>query len=92
MSALAKDRLDLRIDTETKLLAERAAAVLSSSMTELVTRLIRENAPQIIAEHANIQLSNAQFDQFLEICEAEETAQAPARLIEAARLLDKEGF
>jgi hypothetical protein len=40
---------DNRIDLETKQMAERASAVLGcSSLTEYITRLIRDNSPNII--------------------------------------------
>ncbi|NLY65100.1 MAG: DUF1778 domain-containing protein [Alcaligenaceae bacterium] len=91
MSIIARERIEMRVDQETKQLAERAAAASGcASLTEFMVRLIRENAPQILQEQASIQLSNAQFDRFIKACDAHHDV--PARLQKAARLLNKEGF
>lgn len=91
MSTIARERIEMRVDVETKLLAERAAAASGcSSLTEFLVRLIRDQAPQILQEQANIELSNTQFDRFIEICNAQQSV--PNRLKQAAQLLDKEGF
>ena len=37
-----------------------------------------------------VQLSNTQFDRFIEVCNAQHTV--PPRLKQAAQLLDKDGF
>ena len=85
-------RIELRVDLETKQIAERASAVLGcSSLTEYITRLIRENSPQIIQQQTEIKLSNQQFDHFIALCE--DAALKPSlRLVKAAKRLDKEGF
>ena len=67
-----------------------AAELGCSSLTEFVVRLIQDQALQILQEQANIELSNAQFDRFIKVCNAQPTV--PARLKQAAELLDKEGF
>lgn len=91
MSSIVRERIEMRVDVETKQLAERAAAALGcSSLTEFLVRLIRDQAPQILQEQAHIELSNAQFDRFIEACNAQHPA--PTRLKQAAQLLDKEGF
>lgn len=81
----------MRVDAETKLLAERAAAALGcASLTEFMVRLIRDNAPQILQAQAAIELTSAQFDLFMQL-----SAAAPApdeRLKAAAARLDQEGF
>jgi len=85
-------RLDMRIDLETKQMAERASAALGcSSLTEYITRLIRDNSPSIIQQQTEITLSNQQFDQFISLCE-DETIKPSASLLQAARQLDKEGY
>lgn len=85
-------RLDMRIDLETKQMAERASAALGcSSLTEYITRLIRENSPSIIQQQTEITLSNQQFDQFISLCE-DEAIKPSASLLQAARQLDKEGY
>lgn len=82
----------MRVDTETKKLAERASAVLGCrSVTEYIITLIRENATRTLQEAAMIKLTNQQFDNFIAACE-DPNRQPGARLLEAARALDKEGF
>jgi len=91
MATVLRERIEMRVDAETKQLAERAAAALGcASLTEFMVRLIRDNAPQILQAQATIELTSAQFDQFMQICEA---PTAPHdRLKAAAARLDREGF
>jgi len=85
-------RIDLRVDLETKQIAERAAAVLGcASLTEYITRLIKENSPKIIKKQTEIKLTNQQFDHFIKACE--DTQLKPSNeILAAANLLDKEGL
>lgn len=91
MATALRERIEMRVDAETKQLAERAAAALGcASLTEFMVRLIRDNAPQILQAQAAIELTSAQFDQFMQICEV---PPAPHdRLKAAAARLDREGF
>ncbi|WP_233144620.1 type II toxin-antitoxin system TacA family antitoxin [Methyloprofundus sedimenti] len=85
-------RLDMRIDLETKQMAERASAALGcSSLTEYITRLIRDNSPGIIQQQTQITLSNQQLDQFITLCE-DQTIKPSKSLLQAAQQLDKEGY
>ena len=85
-------RIAMRVDEETKLLAERASAAWGcASLTEYITRLIRESSPSIIKQHTEIQLSNEQFDHFAALCN-DTSAQPSERILKAAERLDKEGF
>lgn len=52
--------------------------------------LIQNHAPQVLQEHVHIQLSHAQFKQFVEVCQTQN--KVPTRLKQAAQLLDKENF
>lgn len=82
----------MRVDLETKLMAERASAALGcSSLTEYITRLIRENSPEIIQQQTEIKLSNQQFDNFIELCE-DVTLKPSETLLAAAKRLDKDGL
>lgn len=84
-------RIELRVDPETKQIAERAAAALGcSSLTEYITRLILEKSPQIIKKQIEIKLSNQQFDQFIKACEDSSLKPSP-EILAAAKLLDTEG-
>jgi uncharacterized protein (DUF1778 family) len=91
-TASRTERLDMRVDSDTKQLAERASAAAGySSLTDFVTHLIRENAPEILKQQTTINLSNQHFDQFMAACVDENTAPSP-RILEAAKRLDQEGF
>ena len=52
--------------------------------------LIQNHAPQVLQEHVHIQLSHAQFKQFVEVCQTQN--KIPTRLKQATQLLDKENF
>ena len=81
-------RIEMRVDLETKQMAERASAALGcSSLTEYITRLIRENSPRIIQQQTDIKLSIQQFEHFIEVCE--DTSLKPSkRILAAAKRLD----
>jgi uncharacterized protein (DUF1778 family) len=85
-------RVEMRLDLETKQMAERASAALGCvSLSEYITRLIRENSPQILQQHNEIKLSNQQFDRFIALCD--EVSLTPGKsLLKAAKRLDEEGF
>jgi len=85
-------RIEMRVDLETKQMAERAASALGCvSLTEYITRLIRESSPQIIQQQTEIKLNNQQFDNFIKLCE--DTQSKPSeRLLIAAKRLDNEGL
>lgn len=82
----------MRVDTETKSMAERASAALGcASLTEYMVRLIRDNAPKVLEQETTIQLTNTQFDYFIDACN--DANRVPSeRIIEAAQRLDSEGF
>lgn len=85
-------RIELRVDLETKQIAERAAVALGcSSLTEYITRLIRENSPKIIQQQTEIKLNHQQFERFIALCE-DTTVEPSSRLMKAAKRLDDEGF
>ena len=92
MTTVIQHRIDMRVDLETKQIAERAAAVLGcASLTEYITRLIRENSPKIIQQQTEIRLNQQQFDRFMEACQ-DSTLKPSEEIIAAAKLLDSEGF
>ena len=92
MTATARERIEMRVSPEIKSLAERASAAMGcSSLTEFVTGLIREHAPNILAKQTTIELTNAQFDNFLAVCN-DQTLQPSKPLLKAAKRLDREGY
>lgn len=83
--------IEIHLDAETKQLAEQAAIVLGyATLTEFFIYLIQNHAPQVLQEHSHIQLSHAQFEQFVEVCQTQNTV--PDRLKQAAQLIDKKKF
>ena len=77
--------IEIHLDAETKQLAERTAATLGyATLTEFFIYLIQNYAPQILHEHTHIQLSHAQFKQFVEICQTQN--KVPTRLKQATQL------
>jgi len=92
MATRTRERIEMRIDADIKTLAERASVAMGcASLTEFVTRLIREHAPAILKEQATIELTNAQFDQFIAVCN-DQTLQPSHSLVVAAKRLDNEGY
>ena len=66
--------IEIHLDAETKQLAERTAAILAyATLTEFFIYLIQNHAPQVLQEHSHIQLSHAQFEQFIEACRTQNT-------------------
>jgi len=91
-ASIVRERIEMRVDNETKRMAERAAAALGcSSLTEFITRLIRDNAPEIIQHETTMTLSNDQFDHFIAACD-DKTLKPSETLITAVKRLDKEGY
>lgn len=85
------ESIEIHLDAETKQFAEQAAIVLDyPTLSDFFIYLIQNHAPQILHEHTHIQLSHTQFKQFIEACRTQNTV--PARLKQAAQLLDKENF
>ena len=83
--------IEIHLDAETNQLAERTAATLGyATLTEFFIYLIQNHAPQVLQEHSHIQLSHAQFEQFVEVCKTQN--KIPTRLKQTTQLLDKENF
>ena len=86
----AAERIDMRVDAETKQLAERASTASGCSLSQYLTRLIRSDAPKILEEASNISLTNEQFDSFIEICS--KSKPLSDKIIRTAERLNTEGF
>ena len=87
-------RIDLKVDADMKLLAERAAAASGQTLSAYLLSLIRRDAPKVLAEQQQIILSTQQYSDFIRSCEAsaEEWPYSDGSLAEIARKLDAEGF
>lgn len=83
-------RIDMKIDSETKMLAERAAAACGQSLSAYLYSLIRQNAPKVLEEQQKIQLSNQQYNAFIAACEQAENWRLPEKLISEIESMDNE--
>lgn len=88
---MATARLDIRLDEEIKIKAEKASALLGlKSLTEYVVRLMDEDSSQVIAQHESMTVSDNVFDQFMAACDQ---AQLPnTALLEAAAFTKASNF
>jgi uncharacterized protein (DUF1778 family) len=87
-----KALIEISLDSETRLLAERASAATGfDNMNHFLTSLIREHAPRILAQQNSIELTNSDFDRFRVICE-DETLKPSEEILEAVKRLDNEGL
>ena len=67
---MATARLDIRLDEEIKMKAEKASALLGlKSLTEYVVRLMDEDSSQVIAQHESMTVADNVFDQFMAACD-----------------------
>lgn len=83
-------RVEARFPAEIKALAERAALASGYTLTDYLANLVRNDAPQRLKAHNEIQLANQPFDHFIKVCEA---AKPPSnKILDAAKKLDQEGF
>ena len=83
--------IEIHLDAETKQLAELTATTLGyATLSDFFIYLIQNHAPQVLQEHSHIQLSHAQFEQFVEVCQTQN--KIPTRLKQTTQLLDKENF
>ena len=56
---MATARLDIRLDEEIKIKAEKASALLGlKSLTEYVVRLMDEDSSQVIAQHESMTVAD----------------------------------
>ncbi len=88
--SLKTERVEARFPPDIKRLAERAATVSGLSLTDYLTRLVIEYAPQTLQAHKTISLTNQQFDDFIAYCD--NPPQPSERLRLAAKRLKEEGF
>lgn len=88
---MATARLDIRLDEEIKVKAEKASALLGlKSLTEYVVRLMDEDASNVIAEHEMMVVEGNVFDQFVEACDKANNPNAA--LLAAAKFTKESHF
>lgn len=88
---MATSRLDLRLDKEIKLKAERAVALLGlKSLTEYVVKLIDQDSSKVIQKYENITLNDNIFDNFIKACN--ESNEPNEYLVDALNFTKDKGF
>lgn len=81
-------RIHIRIDSEIKAMAEKAAALLgTNSLSEYIAQLIEKDARRVILEHESIVAKDDVFDCFMGACEV---AEKPGQRLREARDTAKE--
>ena len=66
---MATARLELRLDKEIKIKAEKASVLLGfKSLTEYVVKLMDEDSTQVIQRYESITIEDDFFDRFTLIC------------------------
>lgn len=85
---MATTRLEMRINKEVKVKAEKASALLGlKSLTEYVANLIEENATKVIKQHESITVENDIFERFMNSCSK---VTSPNKALQDAVIFTKE--
>lgn len=88
--SIKTERVEARFPADIKSLAERAALASGYTLTDYLANLVRKDAPRRLKAQNEINLTNQQFDHFINACDA---AKAPSnKILDAANKLDQEGF
>ena len=88
---MTTSRLDLRLDQEIKIKAEKASTLLGmKSLTEYVVKLMDESSTRVIEQYESMTLENDIFDRFIEACDKADKPNAALR--EAADYTKQQGF
>lgn len=67
---MSMTRFDMRLESDIKIKAEKAAALLGlKSLTEYVSKLMDEDASRVISQHETIVVENDVFDRFVKACD-----------------------
>lgn len=86
MSALKKQRIDLRLSDEDKSLIEEAAAMTNQTITQFMVNSASERAAEVIEQHRRLILNEASWNQ---VMDAISNPPAPdSRLKRAAKRLE----
>ncbi|MCX7544154.1 type II toxin-antitoxin system TacA family antitoxin [Marinicella gelatinilytica] len=88
--SLKSERLEARVLPDVKKLVERVTAISGQSVSDYLTELILSDAPIKIKQHANISLSNKEFERFMAMTRV--TVKPGKKLRDVAKALDNEGF
>ena len=84
------ERIEARFPADLKVLAERAVLASGYTLTDYLASLVRNDAPRRLRAQSQIELTNQQFDDFIQACQS--TSKPHQKIIDVARKLDAEGF
>lgn len=79
----ATDRVDIRLEAETKRLGERAASLAGVSLAAFIKMAATERATELVAAHDTLTLSPAESAWFIDLLRQPPTEPTPA-MVEAA--------
>ena len=79
---------DIQIDSSTKLLAERAAAIYGQDLNAYIYSLIRRNAAKTLSQEQKIILTNQQYDNFLQACSSDNW-DIPEKVLSAVKEIEE---
>lgn len=84
-------RYEIRWDEDTRVLAERAAyAAGYTSIKAYITHLIRQDAPRILSQYAELTVTSENFERFM--VSSQNPPKVGSKLQDAAKLLAKDGI
>lgn len=82
------EHIDIQIDSSTKLLAERAAAIYGQDLNAYIYSLIRRNAAKTLSQEQKIILTNQQYDNFLQACSSDNW-DIPEKVLSAVKEIEE---
>lgn len=84
-------RYEMQWDDETRLLAERAASAAGyTNLKAYVTHLIREDAPKVLSQYAQLKVTNDNFERFMNACQ--NPPKPSPKLLSAAKSIATDGI
>ena len=84
-------RYEIQWDEDTRILAERAAyAAGYTSINAYITHLIRQDAPRILSQYAELKVTSENFERFMAVSQS--PPKVSSKLQDAAKSMAKDGI
>ncbi len=84
-------RYEIQWDEETRILAERAASAAGyANIKAYLTHLIREDAPRVLSQYAELKVTSENFERFMAACQNPPTV--GSKLQDVAKSMAKDGI
>ena len=87
---MATTRINIRLNEDIKVKAQKASALLGKSLSAYVTNLIIRDATRIIAQHESMTVRDDIFDRFMDACA--EVSKPNKALSDAVTFTKKQGI